>query len=102
MMTRDDLRALVAKHGTVRPQPAAEWTVDFPPPPHLAQFYSDIGPLDVTIAAYGNPFFLPALSALWEFQEGYRWNSITHNRIEDWDDDWLVVGRQGGDPFIFS
>jgi hypothetical protein len=51
-----------------------------------------VGPLDITIKSYGNPFFLPRLAALWEFQAGYRWHGFTGERIEDWDSDWLVVG----------
>jgi hypothetical protein len=101
MMAPGDLRMLVAKHGTVRSQDSSEWTGEFPLPPQLAKFYVDIGPVDVSIQAYGNPFFLPALSRLWQFQAGYRWDSITNKRIKDWDDDWLVVGDQGGDPLIF-
>lgn len=101
----DDLskaRALVAEHGEVRPQPAADWHGTFPLPPDVAEYYKLIGPVDVTIEGYGNPYFLPSLAKLWDFQAGYRWNSISGESIDDWDDDWLVVGDEGGDPFIFD
>jgi hypothetical protein len=42
------------------------------------------------------------LAGLWDFQAGYRWNGLTGEPINDWDDDWLVVADQGGDAFIFD
>ena len=45
---------------------------------------------------------LPCLANLWQFQAGYRWNGLTGEPIEDWNDDWLVVADEGGDPFIFA
>ncbi|WP_435008661.1 hypothetical protein P12x_005871 [Tundrisphaera lichenicola] len=61
-----------------------------------------MGPVDVEIETYGNPYFLPRLANLWKFQAGYRWNGLNGQPVEDWDDDWLVVADQGGDPFILS
>jgi hypothetical protein len=58
--------------------------------------------VDITIKAYGNPYFLPSLAHLWSHQIGYRIHGITRERIMDWDDDWLVIADEGGDPFIFS
>ena len=98
----DRARALLGRHGEVRPQPASDWTGDVELHSDLAVYYQEVGPSDVEIRGYGNSFFLPRLAKLWEFQAGYRWNSCTGATIADWSDDWLVVADQGGDPFMFS
>src|SRR5688572_30311796 len=102
MIDAERVKELVGKHGDLRSQPAEEWKGAFPLPQTLARFYRDIGPLDITIEGYGNPYFLPSLTRLWEFQAGYRWDGVTGERISDWDDDWIVVADEGGDPFILS
>jgi hypothetical protein len=68
----------------------------------MTQFYREVGPANVEIKAHGNPYFLPCLADLWNFQAGYRWNSLSGEPIEEWKDDWLVVADEGGDPFIFE
>ena len=85
-----------------RPQPVTDWHGGYPLPYALAEYFSELGPVDVWIQAYGNPYFLPSLGQLWAHQTGYRTHGLTHERIHDWDDDWLVVADEGGDPFIFS
>ncbi|MEP0870472.1 hypothetical protein NDA01_11735 [Trichocoleus desertorum AS-A10] len=84
------------------PQPEREWCGDFSLPVEVACYYAELGPNNVTIDAYGNPFFLPSLASLWDFQVGYRFHPKTMERFEGWSADWFVVGYQGGDPFIFS
>lgn len=96
------IRELVSEHGEVRSQLDRDWSGDFTLPDQVRIFYRDIGPHNVTIDGYGNPYFLPGLSSLWDFQAGYRWNSLTRERCPDWSDDWLAVADEGGDPFIFS
>ena len=83
-------------------QPAESWLGDFPLPTAVADYYADLGASDVQIEAYGNPISLPSLARLWAYQIGYRFHGLTGERIEDWDDDWLVVAGAGADPFIFS
>ncbi len=102
MVTADQARTLLLKHGVVRSQPPKDWKGPIALPPALESFYREVGPVDVTIDGYGNPYFLPSLRGLWEFQAGYRWNGLTKEPIEDWNDDWLVVADESGDPFIFS
>jgi hypothetical protein len=68
----------------------------------LARYYQEVGPCDISIESYGNPFFLPSLAKLWKFQAGYRWNGLNNKPLAGWNDDWIVVGDQGGDPLIFS
>ena len=97
----DRARALLAGHGEVRSQPASDWRGTFPLPPAVAAFYERVGPVDVSIPAYGNDYFLPSLARLWDHQAGYRWNGNTGEPVDGWDDAWLVVGDCRGDPFIF-
>jgi hypothetical protein len=100
--TAEEARRLISASGTVRLQPPTEWSGPFPIPPEVERFYSEVGPVDVCIESFGNAFFLPSLAKLWEFQAGYRWDGLTGEPVADWQDDWLVVADQGGDPFILS
>lgn len=102
MVTAELAKRLLALHGEVRPQSPSDWTGTLPITPAVERFYREVGPSNVTIQAHGNPFFLPCLADLWQFQAGYRWNGLSGEPIEDWNDDWLVVADQGGDPFIFD
>ena len=101
-MTSEHARYLISLHGKVASQPAKAWKGTFSLPDSLARFYDEVGPVDVDIEAYGNAFHLPRLAKLWAMQAGYRWEGGTKKPIPDWDDDWLVVADQGGDPFILS
>jgi hypothetical protein len=85
-----------------RSQPHTDWQGEFPLPEAVAEYFRELGPVDVTINAYGNPYFLPCLSQLWTFQAGYRYHPDTHERFAEWNDDWLVIADEGGDAFIFS
>ena len=102
MATAEQARQLLSLHGTVRPQVPTDWNGLFPLPAVAERYYLDVGPSDVYIRSYGNSFFLPSLAKLWKFQAGYRWNGLSGEPIAEWDDDWLVVADQGGDPFILS
>ena len=102
MMNLAEIKALVARHGDVRAQPASDWTGPFTLPDSLREYYETIGPTGNYIEGYGNPFFLPSLAALWPHQAGYRWNGLTNETLLEWPDDWLVVADQGADPFILS
>jgi hypothetical protein len=102
MVTAEVAKRLLALHGAFGPQPPSDWTGPFPIPPAVERFYREVGPLNVTIKAHGNPYLLPSLAGLWELQAGYRWNGLSGEPIEDWKNDWLVVAYEGGDPFIFT
>jgi hypothetical protein len=101
MVTAEVAKRLLALHGEARPQPPSDWTGAIPIPAAVEGFYQEVGPAIVTIEAHGNPYFLPSLVDLWQFQAGYRWNGLSGEPTEDWPDDWLVVADEGGDPFIF-
>lgn len=102
MATARLTQQLLSLSGKVRSQPPGDWTGPFPIPPEIERFYREVGPEDVWIESYGNPFFVPSLAGLWGFQAGYRWNGLTGEPITGWQSDWLVVASHGGDPFIFS
>ena len=79
--------------------------------PSLIRFYAEVGPNGedgphgpdgLTIPTTGNPFEIAPLALLWERQAGYRWHSLSGERLADWRDEWLVVADQGGDPFILN
>ena len=95
-------KRLLERHGVIRSQPPSDWCGSFDLPPAVALFYWDVGPANIAIEGYGNQYFLPSLTDLWQFQAGYRWNGIDGTRIEGWKDEWLVVADEGGDPFIFD
>jgi hypothetical protein len=102
MVSSELARTLLSMHGEVRPQSVEDWSGSFEIPGAVERFYREVGPLSITIQGGGNPYFFPRLAELWEFQAGYRWNGLNGEPIEDWNDDWLVVANQSGDPFIFE
>lgn len=85
-----------------RPQSFEEWTGPFELPQEILVYYQSLGPVDVTIEGYGNPYFLPSLARLWMFQGGYRYEVSSGESFPEWNPDWLVVADEGGDAFIFS
>ena len=102
MVNAEQARAMLAGHGRLRPQSAEDWAGDFPLPSAVADFYREVGPVNLTIEVGGTPVFLPRLSKLWKHQDGYRFVGRKRQREEAWPEDWLVVGDQGADPLIFS
>jgi hypothetical protein len=107
------LRTLLGTFGELKPQPVRDWTGDCELPEPLARFYLEIGPYGETIYPIvgpiglniycgGNPINLPPLHKLWDLQVGYRTHGITKERNLDWPDDWLVIGAEGSNPFIFD
>jgi hypothetical protein len=84
------------------PQSLEDWRGEFALPVEVERYYLILGAQNVTIDSYGNPFFLPSLSDLWNFQAGYRFHPGSGAKFDDWLDDWLVIADQGGEPFIFS
>ncbi len=101
----DGIRAILQRTDpevVLRPQNAGDWKGEYPLPAAVATYYAELGPDDVSIRGYGNGYFLPSLARLWAYQTGYRTHGHTGERLSDWEEDWLVVSDEGGDPFIFS
>jgi hypothetical protein len=95
------VKEALAVHGAVAPQPASDWGGRGDLPNSVAGFYQQVGPVNITIPGYGNPYFLPSLNQLWEHQMGYSYLP-DGEPITDWPSDWLVVADEGGDPFIHA
>ncbi len=100
---------LLRAHGEVRSQSPLSWNGDIPLPPHLATFYREVGPVDITIEGYGGSTLIPSLSRLWEHQAGFRGSHtdgllhrVRRRLFRGWDNDWIVVAIEGKDPFICS
>ena len=105
MGTYDQAGAILQRadpSAVLRPQTADGWTGEYPLPAAVATYYAELGPDDLSIRGYGNGYYLPALAGLWAYQTGYRTHGHTGESITAWDEEWLVVGDEGADPFIFS
>lgn len=37
-----------------------------------------------------------------EFQIGYRWHGLTKERLNQWNQDWIVFGNSNADPLIYN
>jgi hypothetical protein len=110
-ITSQAVRDALTPFGALRPQPASDWTGEIALHPSLARFYEEIGPYGedglhgpegLTIPTTGKPFEIAPLARLWDRQAGYRWHGLSGERLADWQDEWLVVADQGGDPFILD
>jgi len=104
-MTLNEAREILLKSlpaAKVRSQTPDEWLGPFSLPDAVLAYYKEVGPIDLDIQAYGDPWYLPSLAELWNLQAGYRFHPDTKERFEDWSDDWLVVAYEGGDPYIFD
>lgn len=101
-ITPEQVRMLLSEHGQTCSEGLDDWSGKIELPNEIANFYRDIGPSNITIEGCGNPYFLPRLDILWDYQCGYRWDGNTGERLDDWLDQWLVVADEGADPFIFD
>ena len=102
MHTWDDSKILLAEIGMLKPQKATDWKGLFPLPQEIADFYAQVGPVDLTIQVTGNPIVCPALKRLANVQIGYRTHGNTGERIPNWPDRWLTIFHQGADPYIYD
>ena len=104
-MRLNKAREILLEHlpdANLRPQTHDEWHGPFALPGAVLAYYGEVGPIDLEIETYGNPWYIPKLAELWRLQAGYRYHPETNKRFEDWSDDWLVVAYEGGDPYIFD
>lgn len=102
MITPQQARALLGKHGVVESQERTDWMGEIPLPDEIARFYEEVGPSDITITIDGEHFFFPRLTSLWDVQAGYRYNLLTGASLPDWNDDWLVIVDRRGNPLLYS
>src|SRR5882762_8256375 len=87
---------------TLTAQSAVDWKGPFALSSEVAEYYEEIGPVDLEIWGYGNPWYVPSLAVLWDLQAGYRYDPETSEALEGWKDSWLVVACECGDPFILD
>jgi hypothetical protein len=98
----ESIRLLLAPWGKLEPQPVSDWDGEIALPASLAEFYTKLGPLNLSISAGGNPVDVPSLKDLWAYQACYRWHGLTGERLVGWQDNWLVIAREGSNPFILD
>jgi hypothetical protein len=87
---------------TLRTQTVEDWKGPFPLPPEVVIYYEEVGPFELEIWGYGNPWYVPSLAALWDLQAGYRYDPNGGEHLDGWNDSWLVMANEGGDPFILD
>jgi hypothetical protein len=66
----------------------------------LYQWYEISSPNDVNIRWTTNELILFNPLTLRDNQLGYRWNSISMERVSEWQESWLTIASIGGDPVI--
>jgi hypothetical protein len=70
-------------------------------PSQAADYIGRYAPSDrLSLDAVGNPIDLYCSRELSRQVDGYNWNPLTREKIEDWSDTWLLLGDEGADPII--
>ena len=71
------VKSLLEVHGVCRSQELSDWKGDTDLPKPLADFYRNVGPVDIIVPGYGNPTTIYSLANLWESQVGYGLDGMT-------------------------
>ncbi|GAA4056235.1 hypothetical protein GCM10022409_49410 [Hymenobacter glaciei] len=72
-----------------------------PLPPALEEYLRQAAPAEaVMLATVGNPFDVYSLAQMGRFQDGYTFNSVTQQPLNDWPAHWFMFANEGGDPVI--
>lgn len=64
---------------------------------YLASYTPDF---DFPFETVGNPIYLYQPKNISPRLDGYNWNSVTSEKIDDWLPTWILVGDEGADPII--
>lgn len=75
---------------------------DLPLSECLFEFYQNKMPRYVELDFRGVPVEFAHPKDLIQAQDGYRWNLITGEALDGWEDHWIVIANQSGDPFILN
>jgi len=102
MKNTSKILELINAFGELSPQEIDNASMEEYSHEEIAEYYKEIGPVDLYIPGHGNDYYLPSLKSLKLFQSGYSFDPITNSIIDAWNSDWIVLADQGGDPFIFS
>jgi hypothetical protein len=57
---------------------------------------------DVDFETVGNPMTIYSFSRLGSTQDGFNFNSVKNEKIEDWNPDWFLIADEGADPVIID
>ncbi|GAA3935492.1 SMI1/KNR4 family protein [Litoribacillus peritrichatus] len=72
-------------------------------PPELKAYIETVCPnLNLAIESVGPPVELLSRDKMSWTLPGYNFNPETNEKIENWDDDWFLIGHEGADPIIVS
>ena len=107
------LKPLLSPFGELRSQAASDWSGNTVLHPDVARFYEEVGPwgdvyhenvgpVGLTLVVGGNPVCIPPLYKLFNLQTGYAWLHNPEEKLPGWNENWLVIAEQGGDPFILD
>lgn len=69
---------------------------------NLVNWFANYDPINFNIPWIVDRLELTKFSDLMEVQEGYRWDINTGKVDSNWDDNWLVIGQDSGDPIIYN
>jgi len=70
-------------------------------PAELATYVAQHPPTSrYSFETVGNPIDLYASHDLSKEVEGYNWNPLTHQALDGWSDQWVLLGDEGADPII--
>lgn len=103
-------RELLSVHGDVRSQDDSEWEGAIALPAAIAEFYREVGPVDIHLPSFGSDIYLPRLSELWNFQKKYAGSladeSLWHRSIgkwfSQWQRDWIAVAGENGSIYVYA
>ena len=57
---------------------------------------------DIHFETVGNPMTIYSFSRLGYSQDGFSYNTVTNEKIEDWHCDWFLFADEGADPVIID
>lgn len=76
-------------------QPKSNWTGEVPLPGEVADYYANLGPVDIKLPHWPETLTLPSLRRLWILQGGYIYDPATGEHYKNWPEGWLVIARAG-------
>lgn len=73
-------------------------------PSTYLDFLTRFSPIGATLESeeFYNPFEIFGAGELIEAQNGYSFNPVNEQSIEDWPADFVVIASHGGDPFVLD
>ncbi len=71
-------------------------------PEELIKFYQVADPTSVKIPTLDGEVTLYPVRSLISKQKGFRWHPKTGRKLPEWNEHWLVIGDEDGDPFIID